>query len=309
MTPRPLGTSLVACAFALLLLTGCGGKANIGPVAQSDPQPSEKTAAKPDHPSAEERSTPRGAVHANRLLRELLTRSEADGTGYRRDSFEIWVEQRGCDTREDVLREEDRSKPGSGCDLSRGLWRSAYDGKQVRDPSDLDIDHVVPLKQAYVSGAWRWNYATRRRFANDLGYSGSLRAVSAESNRSKGDSDPAEWLPPRDAFRCKYVGTWIAVKYRWKLAVDRDEKRVLQRLVVRCGPRADVPRPKRAAVDFKQTSSRPHPATKKVAGAPEKRYSTCAEAKAHGGGPYRRGRDPEYSWYRDADDDGIVCEP
>jgi hypothetical protein len=38
------------------------------------------------------------------------------------------------------------------------------------------------------------------------------------------------------------------------------------------------------------------------------RFDTCKAAKASGYGPYYRGEDTEYGWYRDADSDGKVCE-
>ncbi|HEX7474251.1 MAG TPA: HNH endonuclease family protein, partial [Candidatus Limnocylindrales bacterium] len=92
------------------------------------------------------------------------------------------------------------------------------------DSSKLDIDHVVPLAEAWDSGAYRWDAARRRAFANDLGVSWSLIAVSAASNRSKGDKDPAEWLPPLASYRCQYLAVWVAIKTRWNLAVDAAEK-------------------------------------------------------------------------------------
>jgi hypothetical protein len=91
------------------------------------------------------------------------------------------------------------------------------------DASSFDIDHFVPLKEAWDSGAHAWDSGTRQRFANDLDYAGSLIAVSASSNRSKGASDPAEWLPPNRSYRCVYLVTWVEVKLRWNLSADPGE--------------------------------------------------------------------------------------
>lgn len=102
-----------------------------------------------------------------------------------------------------------------------------YDGLTFTDPSDLDIDHVVALAEAWDSGAYAWDSARRRAFANDLGVSWSLIAVSASSNRSKSDKDPAEWLPTSASVRCQYLGDWVAVKARWGLAVDDAERSAL----------------------------------------------------------------------------------
>lgn len=314
---RAVGHSRTALAvFCLLAIFAISGCSNSGSAASPEPA-SPGTAAVPKAAPSAPKPAPKPhrrpgkqPEESTKLLAKLPIRAEADGSGYRRASFETWIEQRGCSTRQDVLRSEDRAPVGSACQLRRGRWLSAYDGETIRNPADLDIDHFVPVKQAYVSGAWHWNLATRRRFANDLGYSGSLRAVSATSNRSKGDSDPAQWMPPREAFRCRYVGTWIAVKYRWQLSIDPTERQVLKRYVAQCGKKANVPVPRRATVMLKRKVKR-RPASGgpgHPAGSNDRRYSTCAEAIAHGLGPYRRGSDPEYSWYRDGNDNGVDCE-
>ncbi|KAB1909757.1 excalibur calcium-binding domain-containing protein [Micromonospora tulbaghiae] len=43
-------------------------------------------------------------------------------------------------------------------------------------------------------------------------------------------------------------------------------------------------------------------------GGNDPRFGTCKEANANGYGPYRQGKDPEYYWYIDRDNDGTVCE-
>ncbi len=156
--------------------------------------------------------------------------------GYDRDKFDHWTLQGdGCNTRDLVLVQEARVKPvvSVGCDLLGGRWFSYYDGNRTGDPSSFDVDHMVPLAEAWDSGARRWNAGTRRRFANDLRDRRSLVAVTAGSNRSKSDSDPADWLP-RKAARCRYVREYVAVKTRWKLTVDRPEKRALLRVARGC---------------------------------------------------------------------------
>lgn len=171
--------------------------------------------------------------------------------GYDRDLFEHWVDADGdgCDTRDEVLLAEARTAPavGPGCVLSGGRWRSAYDGVATDDPSTFDVDHLVPLAEAWDSGARAWDADTRRRFANDLDDPRPLRAVSAGSNRSKGDRDPAEWLPERA--RCRYAREYVATKLRWRLTVDRPERRALRELVAGCGPRTLHVRRARVVVD------------------------------------------------------------
>jgi hypothetical protein len=178
------------------------------------------------------------------LLRSLDVTPERP-SGYDRELFPHW-DYLGddCDVRDRVLITEARRGPSTGtsCPGGRGQWFSAFDGVIVRDPSELDVDHMVPLAEAWASGARRWSTALRESFANDLGYAGSLIAVTASSNRSKGDQDPAEWLPPRTSYRCTYVSEWIAVKWRWRLSVDSREQASLLVLVDSCGnPRVTPP--------------------------------------------------------------------
>ena len=178
------------------------------------------------------------------MLRSLTVAPERSA-GYDRDLFPHW-DYLGddCDVRDRVLIMEAVRGPstGSSCPVGTGRWFSAFDGVTVRDPSALDIDHMVPLAEAWGSGARRWSTSVREAFANDLGYAGSLIAVTASSNRSKGDQDPAEWLPPRTAYRCTYVSEWIAVKWRWRLTVDSAERASLRVLANSCGnPRIQAP--------------------------------------------------------------------
>jgi len=173
------------------------------------------------------------------LLAALTTAGEHP-EGYARKLFVHWVDadDDGCSTRMEVLIAESRTDPqvGDHCAVT-GSWRSAYDGVITVDPGTFDIDHMVPLKEAWDSGAWAWNPARRQSFANDLGDWRSLRAVTAGSNRSKGDKDPAQWLPPRIAFRCIYAIEWVAVKTRWSLRVDAAERLALRQLLEICPTR------------------------------------------------------------------------
>ncbi|HET9858703.1 MAG TPA: HNH endonuclease family protein, partial [Nocardioidaceae bacterium] len=171
-------------------------------------------------------------VRLHRAIKQLDVAGETR-RGYDRDKFRHWVDADGdCrDTRDEVLAQE--SKVGvRGCDVQVGRWRSSYDRVTVRHSTNLDIDHLVALAEAWDSGAKRWNAGTRERFANDLGDRRSLVAVTASSNRSKSDRDPAEWMPRFG--KCGYVRQWVAVKIRWQLTVDRREKRALTRRASHC---------------------------------------------------------------------------
>ena len=171
----------------------------------------------------------------SQAIADLPTATESR-TGYSRDLFHHWIDADGdgCDTRDEVLISEADDAPtvGSGCSLSGGRWFSYYDGVSQYDASALDIDHLVPLAEAWDSGAGSWTSATRESYANDLGDYRTLVGVTAAANRSKGDQDVAEWLPPQQ--QCRYLREWVAVKHRWRLRVDSAEKGAMTSLASGC---------------------------------------------------------------------------
>lgn len=156
--------------------------------------------------------------------------------GYDRDRFRLWVDADGdCqDTREEVLVAESRV-PVGGCTITTGEWFSWYDHETWTASSDVDIDHLVALKEAWDSGAKSWDDDTRERYANDLGDPRTLLAVTDNVNASKSDQDVAEWLPTYGV--CRYVRMWVAVKLRWGLTVDPTERRVLRQEAGQCANR------------------------------------------------------------------------
>jgi hypothetical protein len=107
---------------------------------------------------------------------------------------------------------------------------SAYDGLTVVDAAELDIDHVVALKEAWDSGAWQWTAERRIAYANDQTDPRTLVAVSAESNRAKGDRDPSNWLPATED-TCRYVADWVAIKTTWGLSMDQSESGRIKNLL------------------------------------------------------------------------------
>ena len=170
---------------------------------------------------------------AAEVLAELRVAPE-QRSGYDRDLFRHWsdLDGDGCDTRREVLIRDSQVQstldPDRTCWVVSGLWYSHYDGEWVDGPSALDIDHLVPLAEAWDSGANSWEPDRREEFAND---EGALLAVTARSNRAKGASDPAGWMPSNEDFTCPYAAAWIAVKARWNLAMDQQESDFLRGLL------------------------------------------------------------------------------
>ena len=178
--------------------------------------------------------TPVSAATARTYLASLTVATE-DRTGYDRDLFPTWITISGtCNTREYVIKRDGSNVvTNSACTATSGSWYSQYDGVTTTDPSTFDIDHLVPLAEAWDSGASDWTTARRQAFANDVTRP-QLIAVSASSNRSKSDQDPAEWVPTRSAYVCTYVRAWVQVKYYYDLSVDSAEKSALTSYLAGC---------------------------------------------------------------------------
>jgi hypothetical protein len=225
---KPAGATVIGSGSSSAASNGSGGPA-------STPDPLESagsTVVAPDPAAPTLGSGGRDAALA--ALASLPVRP-ATASGYARSKFRHWSTQPdGCTTREAVLIRDAVSVIAKGCRVISGEWLSPYDNTRWTVASRLDIDHMVPLKEAWVSGASGWSPARRQAFANDLGWRGSLIAASASSNRSKGDRDPDRWMPPNAAYRCTYLFDWIDVKYRWSLSVDPAERQAITRDLAAC---------------------------------------------------------------------------
>ncbi|MEU8541004.1 HNH endonuclease family protein [Streptomyces sp. NPDC048717] len=179
--------------------------------------------------------TPVTAATARTYLASLTVQAEGSSTGYSRDLFPHWITQSGtCNTRETVLKRDGVNvTTDANCAATSGSWYSEYDGATWTAASDLDIDHVVPLAEAWRSGANSWTTAQRQAFANDLTRP-QLIAVTDNVNQAKGDKDPAKWMPSRTAYQCTYARMWVQVKYYYKLTLDSAEKSALQTTLNGC---------------------------------------------------------------------------
>jgi hypothetical protein len=218
LLPAALSAALLAGSTA----PGSASAASITSTAHhADPSPRVAATHRTFH------GTPSEAVAALRVRAEYTP-------GYDRDSYTHWISQGdSCDTRDIVLIDENKEPSPVGPDCTyTGRWYSYYDQVSTTDPGTFDIDHLVPLGEADPSGAWRWTSGTKERYANDLGDPRPLVAVTAHSNRSKSDQDVAEWEP--DHGKCRYVASWLAVKIRWHLTVDRAEKRAILTRIDAC---------------------------------------------------------------------------
>ncbi|MDG4806702.1 HNH endonuclease family protein [Micromonospora sp. WMMD1120] len=184
-----------------------------------------------DEPGA---SPPSGGGDAAQQLSELTVAAAGSMRGYSRERFPHWRDTgKNCDVRDSILQRDGKDVKLSGCNVVGGRWESVYDGRSFSDPSDVDIDHMVPLANAWRSGADEWDNTKRGDFANDTTRP-QLFAVSAASNRAKGDQDPSQWKPADRSYWCQYAKDWVTVKHYWKLTVTAAEKAALTDMLEGC---------------------------------------------------------------------------
>ena len=156
---------------------------------------------------------------------------------YERSEYGRWRDvDRDCqNTRHEILisssAEPVQFKTEKECLVVSGKWIGLYTGKIFNNARQVDIDHVVPLKEAHISGASGWSKEKKRQFAND---EDNLLAVSRSSNRSKGAKDPAQWMPRNEAFHCEYIKKWVAVKEKYILYMDQKEQQKINRVLQGC---------------------------------------------------------------------------
>nr|WP_040391299.1 HNH endonuclease family protein [Catelliglobosispora koreensis] len=208
-----LSPRIASILLSLALISGCSG---------------------PGSPSQTTSKGPANSGSTKVSLQSLRIADPRPMKDYTRDRFAHWNKAgSNCDVRDTVLERDGKNINKTGCNITGGEWFSVYDGQTLTDPLKVDIDHMVPLANAWRSGADVWDDKKRSAFANDLERP-QLRAVSASSNRSKGDQDPSQWKPPSKDFWCQYAQEWIAVKSFWELTVTKDEKAALTEMLGTC---------------------------------------------------------------------------
>ena len=232
---------------------------------------------------------------------------------YDRSDWRHWIDEDGdCqDARQEVLVEENlvevTFETDRKCRVETGQWFGAFTGAYVDDPGDLDIDHMVPLKNAHLSGAWGWNPAMKEEYANYLEDPGHLIAVASRANRSKGARGPEEWKPPDETYWCEYAQGWAEIKAWWELTMTDAEAEAVVEMLGTCEnpPDVDV----REALESRAGEHKPTPELQNQV------YGSCQETEfagesrfqgSHSGGlGYPKAMVPSA---RDGDGDGVVCE-
>ncbi|MDT0347040.1 HNH endonuclease family protein [Streptomyces litchfieldiae] len=232
-------TAVLAAAVLALLGGGCATDSDESDE-REDRAAGEPTgeAGEPSEEAEEPGTTLPGLPTADEAREQLAALTVAEPrpmTGYSRDRFPHWTSTDGCTVRGTVLRRDGEDVTvDDDCQPVSGTWHSAYDGEVFTDPGDIDIDHMVPLANAWRSGADEWTDEEREAFANDLD-SPQLLAVGARVNREKGDQSPDQWAPPAEEFACTYARAWTAVKDSYGLTITAGERDTLGTMLDSCG--------------------------------------------------------------------------
>ena len=312
LTPSPQGTPVSATAYAT---------------------PTPASPVEPATPTVTEEPTTAGLPPTTIPAITLAITVAAIPTNmpeYSRSQWKQWIDEDGdCqDARQEALIQESlidvTFESEKKCRVATGRWYGAFTGAYVEDPGNLDIDHLVPLKNAHESGGWAWSSVKKQEYANDLKDADHLIAVTKGANQSKGAKGPEEWRPPDEGYWCKYATDWAEVKMEWGLTMTQTETEAVIEMLDTCEEPVEV-----EAESLESTSEEDGPRQSTAGGAtatptlaPELEpqesrsvYGSCEEAEEAGEsrveGSVGGGRGflkEMVSSARDGDGDGVVCE-
>jgi hypothetical protein len=313
-------TACLTTALLLVLLTaGCGGTA---PSPQAPAAATAESTAAAAYVKAEPaakrkpRSTAAATGTARAALARLPVKGRAPKTGYERSQFgDGWISVGGCDTRDRILKRDlTGTRYLDDCRVQSGTLADPYTATRIvferGGASEVDIDHIVALSDAWQKGAQQWTPRQRVAFANDPL---NLLAVQASANRRKSDGDAATWLPANKSFRCAYVARQIAVKAKYRAWVSSGERDAIRRVLQTC-PAQKLPKAgARVNVPVTHTTPDPEPTPDQEAGSGKNGsgtvYANCDAVRDAAKAPLLRGSaDYAANPQMDRDHDGVACE-
>ena len=308
LTPTPLGTSESSPATATPTLAALTGSPTLVPTQEA------------------ETSTPSQALS----LTISVAPVPADIAEYSRSHWRHWTDEDGdCqDARQEVLISESLVEVSfeseRKCRVATGRWYGAFTGTHVDAPGDLDIDHLVSLKNTHDSGGWAWSPDRKKEYANYLGDPDHLIAVTSGANRAKGAKGPDEWRPADEGYWCRYATDWTEVKMEWGLTMTQRETEAIIEMLDTCDDPVEVSaeRAESAAGTDTSRQTAAGEATATPTLVPEvdsegntQVYESCegaveaGESRVQGSVGNGRGFPKEMvPSARDGDGDGIVCE-
>ena len=197
--------------------------------------------------SSSDNNSPNSEVQQYSSELKALTIQEPQSVAYDRSEWRHWDGYvSSCwNIREEVLYRQNTgdivllnsnkdvtSDKNKACYVDSGKWYDPYTGKTFTNPSDLDIDHMIPLGYAARQGGQSWSEEKKSEYANSLNPD-HLIAVSASANRSKSDQGPAEWQPTEN-YQCQYAKNWINISSTWELTVPQADYSALEYMLSTC---------------------------------------------------------------------------
>lgn len=212
----------------------------------------------PDQPDSDPTGLPQDQAAALQLTHGFTqpTKSEAltqldsltvakDGPmkGYTREKFPHWRDASSfgwpeepstkCNTRQAALYRDatDITIKKGTCSITGGKWLDPYTATWYTKATELQVDHIVPIAEAWRAGAAKWTTDERATMANDPLV---LVPVQGSANGAKGDKGPEAWKPPNKASHCLYAERYTAVKAKYRLTVSPEEKTALAGMIGAC---------------------------------------------------------------------------
>ena len=259
------------------------------------------------------RTPPTPAPTTTTTLVITVAEVPSDTPDYDRSDWRHWTDEDGdCqDARQEVLIEESLEpvtfETDRECRVATGQWWAPHLGHHLGNPSHLDVDHHVPLKNAHLSGGWSWDAAKKEQYANYLGEEYHLVAISSRHNRSKGARGPEEWAPPDNALWCEYATDWTSIKARWELTMTQVESEIVMDMLGTCEnpPKVDVRTALGKATGEHKPTAEPEETVYGSCEAAEDAGETLVQGSQGGGRGFSAKMVPSA---RDGDGDGVVCE-
>jgi hypothetical protein len=156
---------------------------------------------------------------------------------YDRSQWKHWIDSdNDCqDTRHELLLRESLEpvtfRTTSQCRVITGKWYGQYLGIFFTESSDLDLDHIIPLKWTHKHGGWRWSAEDKQLFANDYQ---NLILVDDGRNQSKGSKGPGTWMPDNLAYHCMYVFRWAYLIDKYNLSANQVDKDTIRDVTKDC---------------------------------------------------------------------------
>ncbi|WP_231856177.1 HNH endonuclease family protein [Zhongshania aliphaticivorans] len=198
--------------------------------------PDEHQGQKIGHNECFQEDCPEGDSKAHRAIQEAQKEGRAYSQIYNRSDYPHWSDDDGdcMNTRHEILALSSLTPPKlspNGCYVSSGLWIDPYSGKELKRASEIDIDHIIPLKWAHQHGAANWSKPKKQQFANDPE---NLLAVHDRINQQKGSKGILDWMPPNTQYHCEYLKRWVHGINKYSLGLNAPEKAKLNDMKTNC---------------------------------------------------------------------------